>query len=67
MRIAVLSQSIELYSTRRLVDAGRRAGHQMQVVDYMRCRIGIGGPHPITVEGEPLGPIDAFIPRIGAS
>lgn len=67
MRIAVLSQSIDLYSTRRLVDAGRRAGHTLSVVDYMQCHIGVAGPAPVSFKGGTYETLDAFIPRIGAS
>ncbi len=67
MRIAILSQNSEIYSTRRLVEAGRRAGHRMSVVDYMRCSIGVGGPRPVSYLGGPFPKVDAFIPRIAAS
>ena len=67
MRIVVLSQSIDLYSTRRLVDAGRRAGHRISVVDYMQCHIGVAGPAPVSFQGGTYESLDAFIPRIGAS
>ncbi len=67
MRIAVLSQSSHIYSTRRLVEAGRRAGHQMSVIDYMRCSIGVGGPRPVSYQGGAFPDIDACIPRIAAS
>ncbi len=67
MRIAVLSQSIDLYSTRRLVDAGRRAGHKVSVIDYMQCHVGVAGPAPVSFQGRAYDDLDAFIPRIGAS
>lgn len=35
MKIAVLSRNPRLYSTRRLVEAGRERGHEMVVID--RC------------------------------
>ncbi len=68
MRIGVLSRNPKLYSTRRLVEAGRERGHEIRVVDPLRCymRIGTGNPE-VHYKGEPLTGFDAIIPRIGAS
>lgn len=35
MRIGILSRNVHLYSTKRLVDAGRDRGHQIDVVDTL--------------------------------
>jgi len=68
MKIGILSQSIELYSTRRLVEAGRRRGHEIKVIDPLRCYMTIATQRPtIHYKGEELGGFDAIIPRIGAS
>ena len=37
MKIAILSRNKRLYSTRRLVEAGEAAGHEMHVIDTLRC------------------------------
>lgn len=68
MRIAILSRNKNLYSTRRLVEAGEKRGHQMQVLDHMKCVLVIeqGRPH-IYFNGREVRDIDAVIPRIGAS
>jgi ribosomal protein S6--L-glutamate ligase len=68
MRIAVLSRNRNLYSTRRLVEAGEKRGHQMMVIDHMKCVLVIeqGRPH-IYFNGKEIVDIDAVIPRIGAS
>lgn len=68
MKIAVLSRNPRLYSTRRLVEAGEQRGHEMVVLDHLKCVLIIekGNPH-IFYKGEEVFGIDAIIPRIGAS
>ncbi|NER29693.1 MAG: 30S ribosomal protein S6--L-glutamate ligase, partial [Symploca sp. SIO1C4] len=68
MKIAILSQDSSLYSTRRLKEAGEQLGHEMRVVDYLRCYMNITAHKPTVVyQGKPLEDCDAIIPRIGAS
>ncbi len=68
MRIAILSLDPSLYSTRRLKEAGEAQGHDMQVINYLRCYMNITSSKPtIFFQGKPLENIDAIIPRIGAS
>jgi ribosomal protein S6--L-glutamate ligase len=68
MRIAILSQDISLYSTRRLKEAGEKLGHEMRVINYLRCYMNITSHRPTVIyQGEPLENFDAIIPRIGAS
>ncbi|MDX1381539.1 MAG: 30S ribosomal protein S6--L-glutamate ligase [Xanthomonadales bacterium] len=68
MKIAILSRSRRIYSTRRLVEAAKAAGHDVQVIDTLRCYMNIASHRPtIHFRGEPLGDFDAVIPRIGAS
>lgn len=68
MKIAILSQDNSLYSTRRLKEAGEARGHQMRVVDYLRCYMNITSHKPaVMYQGKPLENFDAIIPRIGAS
>ncbi len=68
MRIAVLSTNRNLYSTRRLVEAGIERGHEMLVIDHRRCYMNIMSSAPeIHYKGGAVEPIDAIIPRIGAS
>lgn len=67
MKIAILSRKASLYSTRRLKEAGRERGHEIHVVDYLRCYMDITSHRPQVVsQGQPLH-VDAVIPRIGAS
>ena len=68
MKIAVLSRKTGLYSTRRLVEAARKRGHEADVIDYLRCFIAITTRKPrVIFQGEPLLGYDAVVPRIGAT
>jgi ribosomal protein S6--L-glutamate ligase len=68
MRIAVLSRNSQLYSTRRLIEAAEKKGHEAMVVDHLKCTIDIEKKQPkIFYNGAYLEGIDAVIPRIGAS
>ncbi len=68
MKIVILSTSNNLYSTRRLVEAGQKRGHQLEVVDHLKCNLIIEKQKPsIHYMGESLDETDAVIPRIGAS
>jgi ribosomal protein S6--L-glutamate ligase len=68
VKIAILSRKSSLYSTRRLREAGEARGHEVQVIDYLRCYMNITSHKPMVVyQGKPLEGFDAIIPRIGAS
>ena len=68
MNLIVLSRNQNLYSTRRLVEAATLRGHDVRVIDYLRCYMDITTQHPrLLYGGEPLTDVDAVIPRIGAS
>lgn len=68
MKIAILSQDSSLYSTKRLKEAGEKRGHEMKVVNYLRCYMNITSHKPTVVYGgKTLENFDAIIPRIGAS
>ena len=68
MRISILSRSRKIYSTRRLMEAARERGHDVEVVDTLRCYMNIASHRPtIHYRGRQLEPCDAVIPRIGAS
>ncbi len=68
MKIAILSRNKHLYSTRRLVQAGEDAGHEMHVIDTLRCYMSMVSHKPeIHFKGQVLEGFDAVIPRIGAS
>jgi len=68
MRIAILSQNSESYSTKRLIEAAEQRGHEASVVDYMRCYMTIATHRPrVIYQGESLEGVEAIIPRIAAS
>lgn len=68
MKIAILSRGPKLYSTRRLVEAAEQRGHEVVVLDHLKCVLVIekGNPH-IFYNGKEVIGIDAIIPRIGTS
>ena len=67
MKLVILSQNPQLYSTRRLVDTAKERGHEVRIIDYARCYLGIASRRPVVIYGkEELEP-EAIIPRIGAS
>ncbi len=68
MKIAILSRGRKLYSTKRLVEAAEQRGHEVIVVDHLRCNIEIEKKKPkLFYKGSYLEDINAVIPRIGAS
>ena len=68
MRIVILSRRPDLYSTTELVRAATARGHEVRVLDTLHFDIRITRQNPeLYYMGEPVGPVDAVIPRIGAS
>jgi ribosomal protein S6--L-glutamate ligase len=68
MKLAILSRNASLYSTTRLREAAEQRGHEVRVIDYLRCVMDITSHRPaIMYAGHKLDDIDAIIPRIGAT
>jgi ribosomal protein S6--L-glutamate ligase len=68
MKIGILSTNRNLYSTKRLVEAGKERGHEMLVVNHKQCYMNITSHNPsVHWKGEAIEGVDAIIPRIGAS
>ncbi|MCG3722773.1 30S ribosomal protein S6--L-glutamate ligase [Vibrio cincinnatiensis] len=68
MKIGILSRNASLYSTKRLIEACKQRGHEVKVIDALRCYMNINSEQPeIHFKGEELAGFDAVIPRIGAS
>ncbi len=68
MKIALLSRNRKLYSSRRLIEAAKDRGHEIKVLDALRCYMNIASHKPtIHYKGGELTGFDAVIPRIGAS
>lgn len=68
MKIAILSRNPYLYSTKRLLEAGKKRGHEIVILDHLKCVLVIekNKPH-IYYRGEKVQGVNAVIPRIGAS
>lgn len=68
MKIAILSRGPKLYSTRRLVEAAEQRGHEVSVLDHLKCVLVIEKGHPqVFYGGKQITGVDAIIPRIGTS
>ncbi|MDQ7779886.1 MAG: RimK family alpha-L-glutamate ligase [Planctomycetota bacterium] len=66
MKLLVLSRRGSYYSTRRLREAGNALGHEIVVVDPLRCTLLVekGGPR-VYFGARDLGDADVVIPRVG--
>jgi ribosomal protein S6--L-glutamate ligase len=68
MKIAMLARNPALYSHIRLVEAAEARGHEIDVLNTLRCTVHIATHRPqVFYNGESLPRYDAVIPRIGAS
>lgn len=68
MKIAILSRSKLIHSTRRLIEAADQRGHEVEVVDHLKCAVMMeSGAPSVFFDGRMLEGVDAVIPRIGAS
>ena len=68
MKIAILSRKSELYSTQRLKEAALQRGHEVKIINTLRCYMNISSEKPtIHYMGKEVPRYDAVIPRIGSS
>lgn len=68
MNIKILSRNSHLYSTQRLIEAAKKRGHNVEVMDPLKCDLVIEKKKPsIFYKGKVITDTDAVIPRIGAS
>ena len=68
MKIALLARNPRLYSHRRIVEAARARGHDIEVLNTLRVSINITSRKPMLYyRKRRLEDFDAVIPRIGAS
>jgi ribosomal protein S6--L-glutamate ligase len=69
MKIAILSTNPQLYSHKRLKEAGEEAGHEIHVINPLYCYLNVATSNPQVHYrgGQILPKFDAVIPRIGAS
>jgi ribosomal protein S6--L-glutamate ligase len=68
MKIALLARNPKLYSHQRLVEAAKKRGHEIEIINTLKVYMNITSHKPdLRYKGEPLLGFDAVIPRIGAS
>jgi ribosomal protein S6--L-glutamate ligase len=68
VKLAMLARNPGLYSHKRLVTAAHARGHEIEVVDTLKCYMNIAAHRPeVRYKGRSLEGFDAVIPRIGAS
>src|SRR3546814_20247623 len=68
MKIAMLARNAGLYSHQRLAEAARARGHEIDVLNTLRCTVNIASHRPtVSYTGQTLRGYDAIMPRIGAS
>lgn len=67
MKICILSRNQNLYSTSRLKEAAIKMGHEVDIIDTLRCYMNINHKTPeIHYNGKALPRFDAIIPRISS-
>jgi len=68
MKIAILSKGPGNYSTKRLKQVAASRGHDVHVINYIKCYAKIAQNRPVvSYQGEDLNGFDAIIPRIAPS
>ncbi|MBJ2174438.1 30S ribosomal protein S6--L-glutamate ligase [Aureibaculum sp. A20] len=68
MKFAILSANPNLYSTKRIKEAGEKKGHEMIIIDHTKCDLVIEKKKPIVIyKDKEITDVHAVIPRIGAS
>lgn len=68
MKIGILSRNPKIYSTHRLVKAALTRGHQVRVIDPLRCYMNITSSNPMVhYRDQALDDFNVIVPRIGAS
>ncbi|MGB5202785.1 MAG: 30S ribosomal protein S6--L-glutamate ligase [Eudoraea sp.] len=69
LKIGILASNPDLYSNRRIIEAGEERGHQMEFLYIKDCYIKLDGKNPEMHYrgGRILGDFDAIIPRIRPS
>jgi ribosomal protein S6--L-glutamate ligase len=68
LKICLLCVNPKLYSHKRLIEAAKARGHEIDVVHTLHTIINVTAHKPVVhYEDKPLTDYDAVIPRIGAS
>lgn len=68
MNIGLLSVSMNVYSTKRIVEEAQKLGHFIEQIDHTKCAVKLGKSKPqIFYQGDDItNDFDAVIPRIGS-
>src|SRR3989344_7445236 len=68
MKILILSKGSGKYSTKRLKEEALKRGHEVGIINYVKCEARIEQNNPIVLyKSEVLKGYDAIIPRIAPS
>ena len=68
MKLGIISREPNNYSTKRLVEAARKRGHSVQVLDALKFALDLEEETPdLYYKQKRLAHFDAIIPRIGTS
>lgn len=68
MKLAMLARNATLYSHRRIAEAAKARGHDIDVINTLQVHMNITSSRPVLRHGGKVLPVyDAIIPRIGAS
>lgn len=68
MKIAMMARNANLYSHKRIKEAAEARGHELDIINTLRCYMNIASHRPeIYYNDKKLPHYDAVIPRIGAS
>lgn len=69
LRIALLASNPDLYSNRRIIEAGRARGHEMSFLNIKHCymKLDAAAPQVYYRGGQNVSDLDAVIPRIRPS
>ena len=68
MKLVILARNPSLYSHRRIVEAARARGHDIDVINTLQIHMNVSSSRPTLWQGgRQLPQYDGVIPRIGAS
>src|SRR5262245_38611096 len=68
MKLAMLARNPSLYSHRRIAEAARARGHEIDIINTLHVQMNITSSKPtLSLSGRQLPCYDAVVPRIGAS
>ncbi len=68
MNIVILSKGAANYSTKRLKEEALKRGHEVRVINYVKCYVTLERSNPVIhYKGKEIRNVDAVIPRIASS